>query len=128
MTTTRTFTRQCSDCGDTRELRHDGTQAVGSLVVRRCWPCNARANRPHTKLAATAFVATPRDDIDDVMVDRLMGGRTRGANVAERLEATARLVGVYRLSATLVAERLGVTRRSVERYKRELRDTGRLAA
>lgn len=122
MTTTRTFTRQCMDCGDVRELRHDGRQPIGSTVIRRCNPCSSRAkigkrNEP-----------TPRDDIDDVMVDRLMGGRDRGANIAERLEAAARLVGLYRLPAGLVAERLGVTRRTVHRYKAELRATGRLAA
>lgn len=125
MTTTRTFTRRCPECGDTRKLRQDGRQPADSLVVRSCRPCVARKVGP---LSLLVPVATPRDDIDDVMVDRIMGGRASGANIAERLEATARLVGLYRLSTSLVAERLGVTRRTVERYKAELRDTGRLAA
>lgn len=57
-----------------------------------------------------------------------MGGRDKGANVAERLEAAARLFGLYRLDASTVAERLGVSPRTAVRYKAELRATGRLAA
>jgi len=122
VTTTRTFTRRCSDCGDVSQLRYDGHHPVGSLVIRRCRQCAPNA------ITHRSGYFTPRDDIDDVMVDRLMGGRDRGSNIAERLEATARLVGVYRLPAPLVAERLGVTTRTVERYKRELRAADRLAA
>ena len=84
----------------------------------RCQPCQL----------ATIQASTPRDDIDHVMVDRIMGGRDRGANIAERLEAAARLLGLYRLPRPLVAERLGVTVRTVDRYIAELRATGRLAA
>jgi len=127
VTTTRTFTRRCKDCGDVRELRYDWHQPAGSTVVRRCKGCAAAANLTQGPVEYR-FTETPRDDIDDVMVDRIMGGRAGGANVAERLEATARLAGLYRLPASLIAERLGVTPRTVQRYRRELRDTGRLAA
>ena len=110
--------RICPDCGDRKVML---ARNLKGQTRRRCTRCaNARKARGRR--------ATPRDDVDEVMVDRVMGGRVRGANIAERLEATARLVGLYRLPAPIVAERLGVSLSTVDRYKRELRDTGRLAA
>jgi len=110
--------RICPDCGDRKVML---ARNLKGQTRRRCTRCaNARK--------AGGRRATPRDDVDEVMVDRIMGGRDSGANIAERLEAAARLLGLYRLSRSMVAERLGVTTRTVDRYIAELRATDRLAA
>lgn len=115
-----TFTRRCPDCGDVRELRNDGHQKVGSTVIRRCRACNVRASLVHGGSLANRFTATPRTDIDEVVVLRLTGGRRdTPSNIAERLEATRRLFS-HGLSGHQVAERIGVHPRTVWRYRREL--------
>lgn len=69
----------------------------------------------------------PRDDVDDVMVRRLMFGERDGlGSIADRLEATRRLTRDGH-SAAEIALLMGVTRKSVERYRKELRNTGRLS-
>lgn len=67
-------------------------------------------------------VKFPRDDIDEEVVRRLIIGRAVASNIAERIEVT-RLLTEKGLTARPIARQLGVTVRSVERYRAELRAT-----
>lgn len=116
-------------CGDERRVQYKAKDVGADGVIRRpCRECNAQRYLNRGIQEGRRFVFTPRDDIDDVAVDRLLGGDKVAANVAERIEATAVLTGLYRLDAATIAGRLKVTPRTVVRYRRELRESGRLAA
>lgn len=119
--------RVCPDCGDKqvmplKSLRTNGVRpAPGTVVTRRCRECSSRAmgRNPHARRGVPSR-PHPRDDIDEVVVLRLTSGRRDvRSNIGERLEATRQLLA-HRLTRRQVAERIGVSARTVQRYQREL--------
>ena len=114
--------RACTDCDDER-LVHCRKAEQGTVMRRRCGRCHSIAVCSKY-LGAT--IATPRDDIDEMAVERIIGGDRKVGNIAERIEATV-ILAARGLSAADIAARIGVTPRTIERYKAEARSTGRLS-
>lgn len=108
--------RTCRDCGDTRIVTSPNTAARRQIAAgeKRCHSCWQRIVTAHLG----PIPARSRDDVDPVVVERLVAGRPARATVAERLEAVRALAG---LTGHEIAERLGVSLRSVQRYRSELR-------
>lgn len=100
-----TALRICTECGDEREVRGQGS------LRRKCRACVAR-DLPKSR-------PCDRQDIDIEVVLRLMAGHRTRSNVAERIEAVRRL---EEATGREVAELLRVTTRTVERYRKEIRD------
>lgn len=115
-------TRICTECGDIRVTR-ERNAVPGGIIRRRCAPCHGRRLAP-----VPAPEPFPRDDIDDQAV-RMVVRSERGdvdLNIAERIEVTVQLTERGR-TAEEIAHRLRVTTRSVVRYRKEARQTGRLS-
>lgn len=114
--------RTCPTCGDVRTL----TMRSRQPVVRECRVCASRrvAERyPFTKEEAMRGRQTylaRLAELDPVVVDRLVSGRPQPATVPERVAAVRRL-HERGLTASQIAGRLGVTTRSVERYRARIR-------
>lgn len=120
-----TATRLCPDCGDRRVMRVTSIRAnngygkwarPGSTVTRRCVQCNMRVN-----MWRGGGIRVDRDNIDHVVVTRLLDRRPVRSNIAERQAAARLLLETYREPVAKVAERLGVSTRTIHRYQTEWR-------
>lgn len=110
---------RCVDCG--LRVRRD----VERETAYRCNPCR------QIRLAALMESAYPLSgadpDVDDVLVELLVNGQTRGTRgttVAERREAVRRLAA---RGCTIfeTAQQLRMTTRTVERHRAEIAAIGR---
>lgn len=105
-------TRTCCDCGDVRTVQvarvADRTRILTTPV--RCVAC-------HCRYMSRLQPAPVPDDVDEVVVRRLVNGQRVRANTAERAEA-ARILTARKLSAAEIARRMGVSSRTVVRYRR----------
>jgi DNA-binding NarL/FixJ family response regulator len=108
----------CPGCESARTIQSRKPSAVAAARARMCRRCAASA-------AALQRWTPNGDDIDEVTVDRLVAGQLRNARTAstraERLAAVDRLTR-YGLSAPLIAARMGVTQRTVERLRADIRN------
>jgi len=98
--------RICSSCGDRLP---QPWERRGSVITRKCRPCANK--RP----------PCAPDDIDDVVVYRLIGGERVKSNVSERRRAAVVMSDLYQLDSGVIAARMRVARRTVVRYIRENR-------
>lgn len=107
--------RTCPECGDNRTIVANDRRQIEKirLGVQLCRDCNGLRWASHLPP-----VPARRAHVDEIAVDRLVAGSPVRATVAERIEAMRRLPG---LSASEIAERFGVTSRTVQRYRSELR-------
>jgi len=106
--------RVCRTCGDRRHVAVSTTADRGVIVrgERQCASCNAQAaRRPLPE-------PPPGREPDPVVVARLLVGASVRSTIDDRIEATRRLVDK---SATEIAAMLGVSDRTVVRYRREIR-------
>ena len=115
--------RTCPDCGEKRTVLAENVAQARDGVTRRCRSCQCK--HLHAQDTPKREPA-PRDDIDEVAVDRLMGGDKTVGNIAERIEAAIRL-RKKGLTLRLISERIGVSHKTIDRYMQEARTTGRLA-
>lgn len=81
----------------------------------QCWACYLTWRRENPRRA------TP-DDVDEMAVEALLAGRTVRTNAAERQAAVAYLTD-HREPAWVIAERLRIHKRSVERLRQRIRET-----
>lgn len=104
--------RECRDCHERRYV-YPATVAQRADIVqgkRRCGPCS------------TAVRRRPRDvdrpPADEIVVDRLVRGVRVRSEIEDRVEVVRLLTD---RSARELAELLGVTPRTVVRYRQEIR-------
>jgi hypothetical protein len=90
-----------------------------------CPTCQATVARPErvdsplTRPAAQHYRID--NDVDWVVVERLISGHNPArSSTSERLAAVARMT-IARIPASVMAERIGITRRSIERLKARIR-------
>lgn len=112
--------RTCPVCGDVRTVSARSKQPI----TRECRPCASRrcANlypfTPESGARGRAAHLARLAQVDPVVVDLLVAGCPERATVPERVAAIRRMPG---LSAAQQARKLGVTLRSVQRYRAILR-------
>lgn len=105
--------RVCRTCGDRRYVGISTTIERGRIRrgERQCADCHARERRrPRVE-------PLPERSPDSVVVARLLAGHSVPSAIDDRIEVTRRLVGK---SAAQIAALLGVTGRTVVRYRREI--------
>ena len=106
--------RVCRTCGDRRHVFAATSEDRGRIVrgERQCAACQSRERqRPPT---GSRPVRSP----DTVVVARLLAGHSVPSMIDDRIEATRRLTD---RSATQIATLLGVSDRTVVRYRQEIR-------
>jgi DNA-binding NarL/FixJ family response regulator len=96
-----TYLRTCVVCLETQEL----VQRPRSAVCRRCNGLDCHNIRS----------AKAQAEVDEVAVQRLLSGSRVSSTRAERQEAVKALLG--HLSNRLIAQRLHVAQRTVERLR-----------
>lgn len=99
----------CPECGRPRPVH---PHYVADATTRRCQQCGLTTSREkQARLSA---------DVDEMAVARLTTGAPVRATRGEITEAV-RILTERRLPAHTIAERLNVTRRTVERHRARLR-------
>lgn len=107
--------RICRTCGDRRHVAVSTSKDRGRIVrgELQCGDCQSRERqRPLTR-------ARPARVPDTVVVARLLAGHPVPSMIDDRIEVTRRLTGSK--SAAEIAALLGVSDRTVVRYRQEIR-------
>jgi len=106
--------RVCRTCGDRRHVAISTSAERGQIIRggRQCLNCHAQTRR-------RPLIGPPPDRTpDSVVVARLLAGTPVSSMIDDRIEATRRLVDK---SAAEIAAMLGVSARTVVRYRQEIR-------
>jgi transcriptional regulator with GAF, ATPase, and Fis domain len=106
-----TSARTCADCGRTEIIQHEYRR-----VPAVCLHCNGLRVAAHLP----PVPARPAEQVDPVVVSRAASGHRVPTTMAERIQVVAALTA-RGYSATEIAARLGVTDRTVVRYRSEYR-------
>ena len=106
-------TPPCMGCGQTTTWTDHSPADVAAR--KRCAPCNRTFLRPQ----AAAAVLTRNAEIDGLSVEFILAGYRRKSTRAGRTEA-ARILLNRNFTHVRVAARLGVSTRTVERYRAAL--------
>jgi len=106
--------RVCRTCGDRRHVGVSTTAERGSIIrgERQCADCHARSRY------RSPVGPLPDRSPDAVVVARLLAGHPVPSVIDDRIEATRRLADK---SAAQIAVLLGVSDRTVSRYRQEVR-------
>lgn len=99
----------CVECGVARPIKVNTNADIRRASKRACVECGLRA-----RYAPAVQV----DDIDEVVVQRLINGIPVTATPAERRSAAEHLARRTTLTANAIAQRVGVGYRTVERLRR----------
>lgn len=124
----------CPVCGGGRWLLARSTPELVALLSRRCTACEqerrARLRPPPepkparpAAVPATRLLAEWNASVDEVAVELLISGRPVVATRAERQEAVAVLTR-RGMTSTVIAQRLRVATRTVERLRARLAREG----
>jgi DNA-binding NarL/FixJ family response regulator len=98
----------CAQCGIPRPLQVRSASHRKVVQQRICTRCNTTNIR--------AYNVSDPGDVDEMAVERLIAGTPVQARPSERMQAVAYLTR-RRLSAKQIAERIGCTKRTVERHR-----------
>jgi hypothetical protein len=111
----------CRTCGKMRSLLWHGTASYESRRYSECASCSSKRTFNLAGFVGGVYI---EPDPDPLTVDLLVSGEYRNSR-AYRCERLLAATELWRrnpqITARTVAERLGVTRRTVERYRRALR-------